>query len=222
MLSWENKPYDDKTKQEIIEKASSLFKEILELYGWDVDKDPNLMETPKRIAKSWFEIFKGSFDPAPNVKTFPINEMGVEPLYLDYNNTSDGIEYIKGVPVFVGPIRIFSMCSHHFLPIIGYAYVEYIPNDSALGLSKIPRLVQWVARRPSIQEKMTQLIAETIYKQTQAPVYVYIEAKHLCTAMRGVEEENALMVTEYYYHYTPEMLKSVRQKIRSAQKPIQL
>jgi len=215
MKSWENKPLLPHEKEEIIKKAEKLFAEILKLYGWDIENDPNMIETPKRIAKSWFEIFRGSFDPKPNIKNFPISEM-------DYNLPQSG-PMIQTQPgsVFVGPIKIYSMCSHHFLPIIGYAYVEYKFNEKVVGLSKIPRIVDWVARRPAIQEKLTQQIVEEVQKITESPaVYAYVEAKHLCTCMRGAEEDNALMCTEHYIGYTKEDLDAVRCKISNVKKDI--
>jgi len=216
--SWENKVLTDKQKERIVKQASKYFKKILELYGWDVDNDPNLLETPKRIAKSWFEIFKGSFDPMPKVTGFPVNEMDIERPTI----YSTGTQLDQASPVFVGPIRIFSMCSHHFLPIIGYAYVEYLPKNQVIGLSKIPRIVDWIARRPSIQEKMTELIGRTIRDLTQSPVYVFVEAKHMCTAMRGVEEENATMCTEWFYDYSESELEAVRQRVQTVRKTIEI
>lgn len=223
MKSWENSPLTDEQKQAILEKATELFDQILRLYGWDVDEDPNMRETPKRIAKSWFEIFRGSFDKQPKVTAFPMNEMDYRCPTIEYNSAM-GPSVDDPTPIFVGPIRIFSMCSHHFLPIIGYAYVEYRPNhQKVVGLSKIPRLVDWIARRPMIQEKFTELVARTIHKVTEgAPVYVYVEAKHLCAAMRGAEEENALMITEYYIDYRPHEIEAARRKVMNARKDISL
>jgi len=221
MKSWENKPLTPEQKEQIINQATKLFDQILRLYGWDVDDDPNLKETPKRIAKSWFEIFRGSFDEQPNIKSFPISEMDFPVMNEIAPNECNS------VPVFVGPIKLYSMCSHHFLPIIGYAYVEYhfsrSENAQVVGLSKIPRIVQWVARRPAIQEKLTQQIVEEVQRITGSnKVYAYVVAKHLCTCMRGAEEDNALMVTEFYTGYSQEELNAVRDKISKVKKTIEI
>jgi len=204
MKSWENKPLTQEEKEKILSEATQLFDKLLRLYGWDIDSDPNMKETPYRIAKSWFEIFRGSFEPPPPLKVFPLDEMEVK----------------TPVPVFVGPIRIYSMCSHHFLPIIGYAYVEYHPSKNVLGLSKIPRLVQWISRRPAIQEKLTEQIVRTIFNITKEPCFCLIEAKHLCTCMRGVEEENATMITESAILYNEDMLRKAKERVSLARKEI--
>jgi GTP cyclohydrolase I len=100
--------------------------------------------------------------------------------------------------VIVRDIELYSLCEHHLLPFIGRAHVAYLPGGKVLGLSKIPRIVDMFARRLQIQENLTQQIGDTIQAVTDARgVAVVIEAKHLCTMMRGVEKQNSSMTTSY-------------------------
>jgi GTP cyclohydrolase I len=100
--------------------------------------------------------------------------------------------------VIVRDIELYSLCEHHLLPFIGRAHVAYLPGGKVLGLSKIPRIVDMFARRLQIQENLTQQIGDTIQSVTDARgVAVVIEAKHLCTMMRGVEKQNSSMTTSY-------------------------
>ena len=110
-------------------------------------------------------------------------------------------EVVEKVPVFVGPIEIKSLCSHHFLPIVGNVYFEYIPEDKVLGLSKIPRIIKWLARRPIIQELFTKQVVKTFLDllPNVKGIAVYVKAKHMCMTVRGVNESNAYMVTEAFY-----------------------
>jgi len=99
------------------------------------------------------------------------------------------------------PIEIKSLCSHHFLPIIGNVYFEYIPESKVLGLSKIPRIIKWLARRPIIQELFTRQVVKTFLEilNEVKGIAVYVKAKHMCMTVRGVNESNAYMVTEAFY-----------------------
>ena len=96
----------------------------------------------------------------------------------------------------VPDIEFASMCEHHFLPFTGKAHVAYIPGDCVVGLSKIPRVVEFYARFPQIQERMTRQIAELIQKELNPKgVAVVLEASHMCMTMRGVKKPGATMVT---------------------------
>lgn len=98
--------------------------------------------------------------------------------------------------VIVRNIELYSLCEHHLLPFIGKAHVAYLPNGKVLGLSKIPRIVDMFSRRLQVQEDLTQQIGTCIQEVTNAKgVAVVIEAKHLCTMMRGVEKQHSTMTT---------------------------
>jgi len=144
-----------------------------------------MVDTPRRMAKMLLEFTEGNFTPMPPITVFDLREMGEN----------------GDIPVFVGPIEIKSLCSHHFLPIVGNVYFEYIPQSKVLGLSKIPRIIKWLARRPIIQELFTRQIVQTFLNLLSdvKGIAVYVKAKHMCMSVRGVNESNAYMVTEDFY-----------------------
>ncbi len=169
---------DDELKIELIEKH---FKEIMQIMGLDLSDD-SLKGTPHRVAKMYIkEVFSG-LNPAnkPKIALFDnkykYNEMLVEK-----------------------DITFYSNCEHHFVPIIGRAHVAYIANGQVIGLSKINRLVQYYAKRPQVQERLTNQIGEGLKEALQSEdVAVWIDAKHLCVSMRGVQDVNSATVTSFY------------------------
>jgi GTP cyclohydrolase I len=164
----------DETK---IAEISVRVREIIELLGLDLS-DPNLTETPERVAKMYLEMFHGLAEGAePKVTFFPNDE----------RYTAMVME--KDIP-------FYSMCSHHFVPFYGHAHLAYIPNDKIVGLSKMPRIVEFYARRPQLQERLTEQIAGFLAEKLNPQgVMVVIEARHLCVEMRGVKKSGALTVT---------------------------
>ncbi len=186
--SWENLPLPPEEIEKRKQKLEKLFEEVLTTLGFDWKNDPNMVETPRRIAKMLFELTEGNFTPRPDITVFDLTQM-------------DNDELIEYVPVFVGPVEIKSLCSHHFLPIVGEVYFEYIPEDKVLGLSKIPRIIKWLARRPMIQEFFTKQVIKTFLKLLPdiKGMAVYVKAKHMCMSIRGVNESNAYMITEAFY-----------------------
>lgn len=160
-------------------KAQKFFKKFLEALGYDVENDPNLVDTPKRVTKMYMdEICKGTYQPCPQITVFP--------------NTSD----YDGI-VFEGGITLKSLCSHHFAFIKGKTYVAYIPGSKIIGLSKLNRIVDWFARRPQLQERLTSQIHNYLDNLLEGNkgVAVLIEAEHSCVQMRGVENENSYTTT---------------------------
>ncbi len=165
------------TKNFDLKKIEKGFKEIMLGLGLDIN-DPNLIETPKRVAAMYDEIFAGlKTDPSQIMKKFKTEE---------YNE----IILVKDIP-------LYSMCEHHFIPFIGKAHVGYIPkNGIYTGLSKIARIVDIYARRPQVQERLTQQTADTLDKLLKPKgVIVVIEAEHLCMSMRGVKKPGSTTVT---------------------------
>lgn len=169
---------DEDLKMELIE---GHFREIMNILGLDL-KDDSLSGTPHRVAKMYVkEIFSG-LNPAnkPRVALFDnkyqYNQMLVEK-----------------------DITLYSFCEHHFVPIIGRAHVAYISNGKVVGLSKINRIVQYFAKRPQVQERLTKQIAEELKTLLKTEdVAVIIEAEHLCVAARGVEDVNSKTITVEY------------------------
>lgn len=166
-------------KLEMIKNVSELYHKILEEFKFDVDNDQQIKDTPKRWAKMMVnELLQGCFTEAPKITVF--------------DNTENYDQMI-----FLGPIELKSLCSHHFKSFIGSAYVAYVPDKKIVGISKLARIVKWYMRRPQIQEELTKQIANHIQEILQPKgCAVYIEASHLCMIARGVEEkQNATMKT---------------------------
>ncbi len=152
-------------------------KEILEAIG-ENPKRKDLLHTPERVAEMYEEIFSG-------LKNDPKKELEV---ILDQKH--DEIVLLKGIP-------LYSMCEHHFLPFLGKAHIAYIPNKGRVtGLSKLARVVDILAKRPQVQERLTTQIAEIIMiKLKPRGCMVVIEAEHMCMSMRGVKKPGTLTVT---------------------------
>ncbi|WP_373523579.1 GTP cyclohydrolase I FolE [Aquiflexum sp.] len=169
---------DDDLKIELIEKH---FREIMHVLGLDLSDD-SLKGTPRRVAKMYIkEIFSG-LDPKnkPDAKLFEnkykYNEMLVEK-----------------------DITFFSNCEHHFVPIYGKAHVAYISNGNVIGLSKINRIVQYYAKRPQVQERLTMQIGNDLKEALGTDdVAVIIDAHHMCVSTRGVQDVNSSTVTSFY------------------------
>jgi GTP cyclohydrolase I len=165
------------SEEEKVNAISEHVRQMIELLGLDFT-DPNLVETPERVAKMYVEMFHGLSEGAePKVTFFPNDE----------RYTAMVME--KDIP-------FYSMCSHHFVPFYGHAHVAYIPNDKICGLSKMPRIVEFYAHRPQLQERLTEQIAGFLAEKLNPQgVMVVVEARHLCVEMRGVKKPGALTVT---------------------------
>jgi GTP cyclohydrolase I len=150
--------------------------ELLAAIGDDPTRE-GLLETPRRIADMYGEVFSG---------------MTVDPMeYLKV-----GFEVAHDEMVILRDIPFYSMCEHHFLPFHGQAHVGYIPDGRVVGISKIARVVEAFARRPQIQEQLTSQVAGAIMDGLNPDgVAVVIEAEHLCMTMRGVQKPGSRMIT---------------------------
>jgi GTP cyclohydrolase I len=158
--------------------------EILEAFGMDL-ATPGTRETPQRFLRAMFDSTAG-YDGDPKLRTaFPSERpAGV------VGASSQIVE---------GPIAFFSLCEHHALPFHGAAHVAYIAGDEILGISKLTRLVRLYARRFTVQERLGEQIADALVDLVRPRgVAVHIEASHLCTQMRGVEEEGSRTVTTFW------------------------
>ena len=150
---------------------------ILQAIGEEAIRE-GLLDTPKRVAKAYEEIFSG----------IGVDEKSVLGTTFDEEDHHE--------LVIVKDIEFFSMCEHHLLPFFGKAHIGYIPNGSIVGISKLARLVEIVSKRPQVQERMVSEIAEAI-NDTLNPlgVMVVIEAQHLCMMMRGIKKPGSSTVT---------------------------
>lgn len=157
------------------------FAQIMKTLGLDLNDD-SLSNTPRRVAKMFVkETFSG---------LNPINEPEVTLFENKYDYNRMLVEK---------NITLFSTCEHHFVPIIGKVHVAYFPDKEVIGLSKINRIVQYYAKRPQVQERLTIQIAEALKSILgHDDVAVLIEADHLCVASRGIKDTNSNTVTSSY------------------------
>ena len=151
-------------------------REILAAVGEDPDRE-GLRETPARVARMYAELFSGLHeDPRVHLRKFFVER---------YDEV-----------VLVRDISFNSMCEHHMLPFMGVAHIGYVPNGRVLGLSKLARVVEVVARRPQVQERMTETIANLLEEELKAKgVAVVLEATHTCMTIRGIRKPGSLCVT---------------------------
>ncbi|HJV19036.1 MAG TPA: GTP cyclohydrolase I FolE [Sediminibacterium sp.] len=171
----------EKTDAEKMKIIQEHFKSIMETMGLDLSDD-SLKGTPRRVAKMFIqEIFSG-LNPAnkPSVALFD-NKYKYNEMLVEKN------------------ISFYSNCEHHFVPIIGKAHVAYISSGKVIGLSKLNRLVEYFAKRPQVQERLTVQIGKELQAALGTDdVAVVIDAKHLCVASRGVEDDTSSTITAFY------------------------
>ena len=163
------------------EKIAKLFGKIMDVMGLDLTDD-SLKGTPERVAKMYIdEIFSGlNPNNKPKIALFD-NKYQYNQMLVEKN------------------ITFYSNCEHHFVPIIGKAHIAYISSGKVIGLSKLNRIVQYYAKRPQVQERLTNQIAEELKISLQTEdVAVIIDAKHLCVSSRGIKDDTSATVTSYY------------------------
>ncbi|MFT3879633.1 MAG: GTP cyclohydrolase I FolE [Gemmatales bacterium] len=158
------------------DRIQRAVREILLAVGEDPDRE-GLKETPARVARMYAEVFSGlKVDPAIHLRkvfTQKYDEM-----------------------VLVKDITFESMCEHHLLPFIGKAHVAYLPNGKIVGLSKLARVIEVVSRRPQVQERITETVADLIEQELHPRgVGVVLEAEHFCMCMRGIRKPGSMTVT---------------------------
>jgi GTP cyclohydrolase I len=166
---------------EKIEKVAAHFREIMLTLGLDLTDD-SLRGTPKRVAKMYIEEIFSGLNPAnePKIALFD-NKFGYNEMLVEKN------------------ISFYSNCEHHFVPIMGKTHIAYISSGQVIGLSKLNRIVQYFAKRPQVQERLTMQIAKYLQKVLKTEhVAVYIDAKHLCVSSRGVKDDATSTITSYY------------------------
>jgi GTP cyclohydrolase IA len=166
----------EKERSVDLERIRRAVREILLAVGEDPERE-GLRETPDRVARMYAEVFDGLHrDPRKDLKKL-------------FTQKYDEILLVKD-------IRLVSFCEHHLLPVVGKAHIAYIPNGKVIGLSKIPRVVDVLARRPQMQERLTEEVAELLMDELDARgVAVVIEASHSCMTIRGVSKPDSTFVT---------------------------
>lgn len=163
--------------ERIVSAIAKHMAAIMSELNLDLD-DPNYKRTPERVAKMYLEMFHGLREGAePAVTTFP-NDEGYHHMVIERE------------------IPFYSMCAHHFVPFYGHAHIAYIPEGSIVGLSKLPRILEFYAKRPQLQERLTEQVAQFLWSTLKPQgVMVVIEARHLCVEMRGVKKSGAMTTT---------------------------
>jgi GTP cyclohydrolase I len=159
------------------EKIRQAMEMMIEAIGEDKERE-GLLDTPKRVARMYAEIFSGmGEDPKTYMETF-------------FNTEHDEMVLVKD-------IDFYSMCEHHFLPFFGKVSVAYIPkNGKITGLSKLARVVDVIAKRPQLQERLTSAVADAIMECLQPEgVAVVVDAEHMCMSMRGIKKPGSRTVT---------------------------
>jgi GTP cyclohydrolase I len=158
------------------ERIARAVREILAAVGEDPDRE-GLRETPLRVARMYAELFSGLHqDPRQHLKKY-------------FQEKYDEVVLVKD-------ISFNSMCEHHMLPFLGKVHIGYLPNGRVIGLSKLARVVDGISKRPQVQERMTEMIADLLVQELDAKgVAVIIEATHTCMTIRGVRRPGSLCVT---------------------------
>jgi GTP cyclohydrolase I len=187
------------TNAEKKERISILFSEIMDVLGLDLTDD-SLKGTPDRVAKMYIEEIFSGLDPKnkPKIALFD-NKYQYHQMLVEKD------------------ITFYSNCEHHFVPIIGKAHVAYISSGKVIGLSKLNRIVQYYAKRPQVQERLTNQIANELREVLGTEdVAVIIDAKHLCVSSRGVKDDTSATVTTYYggAFNTPEKINELLNYIK--------
>jgi GTP cyclohydrolase I len=159
-----------------MDKIESAVRDILEAVGEDPDRE-GLLETPSRVARMYAEIFSG-------LRTDPRIHLG-----KTFEQKCDEMVLVKD-------IGFESCCEHHLLPFIGKAHIAYLPNGRVVGLSKLARVVEAISRRPQVQERITEDLADLIMEELNPRgVGVILEATHSCMTIRGVRKPDAITTT---------------------------
>ena len=159
-----------------LQRIRAAVREIIISVGEDPDRE-GLRDTPRRVAEMYAEVFSG------------LREDPADVLRVGFEEGHQEMVIVKDIP-------FYSMCEHHFLPFHGVAHVGYIPNGRVVGLSKLARAVEILARRPQLQERLSTQLADAVMRSLEPQgVAVVISANHLCMQMRGVRKPGSLTVT---------------------------
>jgi len=182
------------------ERVSILFREIMDVLGLDLTDD-SLQGTPDRVSKMYIEEIFSGLDPKnkPKVALFE-NKYQYHQMLVEKD------------------ITFYSNCEHHFVPIIGKAHIAYISSGKVIGLSKLNRFVQYYAKRPQVQERLTNQIANELKTILNTEdIAVIIDAKHLCVSSRGIKDDTSSTVTTYYggAFNTPEKINELQNYINN-------
>lgn len=175
-----NHDQSEMDEDEKVDYIAVRFKEIMECLGLDLD-DPSLAKTPERVARMYVkEVFSGL-----NLDNFP----SISVVDNEFQHSKRGnLVFLK--------VNFHSFCEHHFVPMNGVAYIGYVPERKIIGLSKIPRIVRYFARRPQLQERLTAQIADALSIILEIEhIAVSLTAQHFCVMARGIEDDDSHTTT---------------------------
>ncbi|MFL0411059.1 GTP cyclohydrolase I [Microbacterium paludicola] len=166
------------------ERVAALTRELLVAIGEDPDR-PGLRQTPERVADAYTEFFAGvGGDPAEPLSHTISVAHGPAP------------DTLPSGAVMLRDVRFRSICEHHLLPFAGHAHIAYLPGEQVVGLGALPKVVEILAARPQVQERLGEQIADTIASSLDARgVLVVLEASHQCVTMRGARQSDSSTVT---------------------------
>ena len=161
-----------------LEQAEAAYGQFLSALGFDWKNNPHMQDTPRRVAKAWVhDLAKGCYEKEPIITAF------------ENDSEYDGMVCQTNIPVV-------SMCAHHNLPFFGYGHLAYLPDPTGkvIGLSKLNRVVDYFARRPSVQENLTMEIHKFVNDlcKNNLGVAVMIEANHTCCSLRGIKQHSTM------------------------------
>tara|TARA_B100001013_G_scaffold300253_1_gene201524 strand:+ start:307 stop:897 length:591 start_codon:yes stop_codon:yes gene_type:complete len=173
------------------DRILSAVHEILVSIGENPERE-GLLDTPNRVVELYRDIFSG-------LRSDPEEVLSV---FFEENHTE---------PVAFTDISFNSICEHHLLPFYGYAHIAYIPKGRVIGASKVSRLVDVLAKRPQIQERLTTQIADIVYRCLDASAsYVFMSAEHMCMTLRGVKKTDGKIVTSAQRGGEPEVKQLIK------------
>jgi len=177
-LANENMPLSGAERGHMVDQAEAALSMLFAVLRIDTEADHNMKGSAHRIAKMLVnEIFAGRYLPRPELRTFP-NTRGTNDMYT------------------VGPIAVRSTCSHHLAPVIGSCWIGLVAGDQLVGLSKLSRIVDWIMRRPQLQEEATVQVADELQALINPiGLAVIVKARHMCLEWRGVCEHETVMTT---------------------------
>ena len=173
------------------DRILSAVHEILVSIGENPERE-GLLDTPNRVVELYRDIFSG-------LRSDPEEVLSV---FFEENHTE---------PVAFTDISFNSICEHHLLPFYGYAHIAYLPKGRVIGASKVSRLVDVLAKRPQIQERLTTQIADIVYRCLDASAsYVFMSAEHMCMTLRGVKKTDGKIVTSAQRGGEPEVKQLIK------------
>lgn len=172
------KPINNVEKLIRMSLFSIHYRQLLQIMDLDIYGDKNIIETPERVAKMYFnELYRGLYDKVPSITLFE-NDKNINDI------------------IFEGPIRVYGGCSHHMVMVDGVIYIGYIPKNKLVGISKLGRIAKHIMARPLIQEDAINLLKNTLINHLETEdIAIYMSGEHYCTKSRGLKDQDSVMIT---------------------------